>query len=127
MLVAWPDWLDTYSDVLDSLAEDFTGRYPRLTVDWQPIPLTYDHDSPSPGQQIEQLHSAGLLFDVLQLPRHLTSRLFIGDAAVDLNPFIRSDKYDLADYWPGAHRGPAVAAEAVRPAHGDTTLFAPLQ
>ena len=72
-------------------------------MDWQPFPLTYDPDSPSVGQQIEQLHSAGLLFDVMQFfSPYFTSHLFIGDATVDLNPFIRSDKYDLADYWPGA-------------------------
>ena len=102
VLVAWPDWLDAHSGVLDPLAEEFTGRHPQLTVDWQPLPLTYGLDSPGEAQQIKQLHSAGLLFDVVQLPSFFTSHLFIGDATVDLNPFIRSDKYDLADYWPGA-------------------------
>ncbi len=102
VLVIWSEWLEEHRGVLDPLAEEFTGRYPRLTVDWQSIPLAYEPDSPSVGQQIAQLHSAGLLFDVVQLPSLLTSRLFIGDAAVDLLPFIRSDKYDLADYWPGA-------------------------
>ena len=33
---------------------------------------------------------------------YFTSHLFVGDAAVDLLPFLRSDKYDLSDYWPGA-------------------------
>ena len=102
VLVAWPDWLKEYSGVLGLLAEEFTDRHPPLTVDWQPIPLTSGPDAPGEEQQIEQLHSAGLLFDVVQLPSPFTSHLFIGDAAVDLNPFIRSDKYDLADYWPGA-------------------------
>ncbi len=102
VLVAWPEWLKENGSVLELLAAEFTDRHPRITVDWQPIPLTYEPDSPSPGQQVKQLHSAGLLFDVLQLPSLLTPRLFIGAAAVDLNPFIRSDKYDLSDYWPGA-------------------------
>ncbi len=102
VLVDWPEWLEEHSSVLGLLVEEFTERHPRLTVDWQPIPLTYEPESPSPGQQIAQLHSAGLLFDVVQLARPFTSHLFIGDAAVDLNPFIRSDKYDLSDYWPGA-------------------------
>ena len=102
VLVAWPDWLKEHSSVLDPLVEEFTERHPNLSVDWQPIPLVYEPDSPHPGQQIAQLHSAGLLFDVVELARPYTSHLFIGDAAVDLNPFIRSDKYDLSDYWPGA-------------------------
>ena len=89
--------------MLPQLAEDFSSRHPSLTVDWQPFPLTYDPDAPSEGQQIEQLHSAGLLFDVMQfLFPYFTSHLFVGDAAVDLLPFIRRDKYDLSDYWPGA-------------------------
>ena len=95
--------MEAHEDVLPQLAEDFSSRHPQLTVDWQPFPLTYDPDSPSEGQQIEQLHSAGLLFDVMQfLFPYFTSRLFVGDAAVDLLPFLRSDKYDLSDYWPGA-------------------------
>ena len=103
VLVTWPEWLDAHSGVLDPLAEEFTSRHPRLTVEWQPLPLTYDLGSPGVGQQIEELHSAGLLFDVMQLkPDGYATHLFIGDAAVDLHPFIRSDKYDLADYWPGA-------------------------
>ena len=102
VLVIWSEWLDAHRGVLGLLAEEFTDRHPPLTVDWQPIPLTHDPDSASPGQQVEQLHSAGLLFDVVQLPLDFTSHLFIGDAAVDLYPYIRSDKYDLADYWPGA-------------------------
>ena len=102
VLVAWPDWLEEHSSILGLLAEEFASRHPRLTVDWQPIPLTYEPESPSREQQIAQLHSAGLLFDVVQLARPFTSHLFIGDAAVDLHPFIRSDKYDLSDYWPGA-------------------------
>ena len=95
-------WLEVHSDVLDPLAEEFTSRHPQLTVDWQPLPLIYDSGSPGSGQQIAQLHSAGLLFDVVQLSLGLVTHLFIGDAAVDLHPFIRSDKYDLSDYWPGA-------------------------
>ena len=67
VLVAWPEWLDAHSGVLDPLAEEFTSRHPQLTVDWQPLPLTYDLGSPGEGQQIEELHSAGLLFDVMQL------------------------------------------------------------
>ena len=102
VLVAWPDWLEEYSGVLGLLAEEFTDRHPLLTVDWQPILLAHDPDSPGFGQQIAQLHSAGVLYDVMQLLLDLTSHLFIGDAAVDLNPFIRSDRYDLSDYWPGA-------------------------
>lgn len=102
-VLTWSDWLEEYKDVLPQLDEEFTGRHPSLTVDWQPFPLTDDPDAPSEAQQIEQLHSAGLLFDVMQfLFPHFTSRLFVGDAAVDLLPFIRSDKYDLTDYWPGA-------------------------
>ncbi len=95
-------WLEVHSDVLAPLAEEFTGRHPPLTVDWQPFPLTRDLGSPGLGQQIEQLHSAGLLIDIMQLSLDLVTHLFIGDAAVDLHPFIRSDKYDIADYWPGA-------------------------
>ena len=38
----------------------------------------------------------------MQFSLDLVTRLFIGDTAADLNPFIRSDKYDLSDYWPGA-------------------------
>ena len=103
VLVDWPEWLEEHSSVLGLLAEEFTERHPRLTVDWQPIPLTHDLDSPSSGEQIAQLHSAGLLFDVMQfLFPYFTSHLFVGDAAVDLLPFLRSDKYDLSDYWPGA-------------------------
>ena len=102
-VLTWSEWLEEHKDVLPQLAEEFSSRHPQLTVDWQPIRLTYDPDSPSVGQQIEQLHSAGLLFDVTQfLFPHFTSRLFVGDAAVDLLPFLRSDKYDLSDYWPGA-------------------------
>ena len=102
-VLTWSEWLEEHKDVLPQLAEEFSSRHPQLTVDWQPIRLTYDLDSPSVGQQIEQLHSAGLLFDVMQhLFPYFTSRLFVGDAAVDLLPFLRSDKYDLADYWPGA-------------------------
>lgn len=102
-VLTWSEWLEEYKDVLPQLAEEFSGRHPSLTVDWQPFPVTYDPDAPSEAQQIEQLHSAGLLFDVMQfLFPHFTSRLFVGDAAVDLLPFIRSDKYDLSDYWPGA-------------------------
>ena len=101
-VLTWSEWLEEHKDVLPQLAEEFSSRHPQLTVDWQPIRLTYDPDSPSVGQQIEQLHSAGLLFDVTQfLFPHFTSRLFVGDAAVDLNPFLRRDKYDLSDYWPG--------------------------
>ncbi|MDE2994991.1 MAG: extracellular solute-binding protein [Chloroflexota bacterium] len=102
VLVASPEWLKEHSSVLEPLAEDFTSRHPHLSVDWQPLPLTHDLDSPGFGQQIGQLHSAGLLFDVMQLSLDLTSHLFIGDAAVDLHPFVRSDKYVLSDYWPGA-------------------------
>ena len=102
VLVPWPDWLKEHSSLLGLLAEEFTDRHPRLTVDWQPLPLTHDLDSPGPGKQIVQLHSAALLFDIVQLPQDFTSLLFIGDAAVDLHPFTRSDKYDLSDYWPGA-------------------------
>ncbi|MDE2993821.1 MAG: extracellular solute-binding protein [Chloroflexota bacterium] len=101
-VLTWSDWLEVHRDVLDLLAEEFTSRHPPLTVDWQPVPLTSGPDAPALGLQIEQLHSAGLLFDVMQLPLDFTSHLFIGDAAVDLYPYIRSDKYDLADYWPGA-------------------------
>lgn len=102
-VLTWSEWLEAHEDVLPQLAEDFSSRHPSLTVDWQPFPLTYDPDSPSEGQQIEQLHSADLLFDVmLFLFPYFTSRLFVGDAAVDLLPFLRSDKYDLTDYWPGA-------------------------
>ena len=102
-VLTWSEWLEEHKDVLPQLAEDFSSRHPQLMVDWQPFPLTDDPDSPSVGQQIEQLHSAGLLFDVmLFLLPYFTSRLFVGDAAVDLLPFIRSDKYDLSDYWPGA-------------------------
>ncbi len=101
VLVTWSEWLDAHSGVLGLLAEEFTDRHPLLTVDWQPLPLTHDPASPSPGQQVEQLHSAGVLYDVMQLLLDLTSHLFIGDAAADLNPFIRSDRYDLSDYWPG--------------------------
>ncbi len=101
-VLTWSEWLEMHKDVLDPLAEEFASRYPPLTVDWQPIPLTSGPDAPGEEQQIELLHSAGLLFDVVQLPSPFTSHLFIGAAAVDLNPFIRSDKYDLADYWPGA-------------------------
>ena len=102
VLVASSEWLDAHSGVLDPLAEEFTSRHPQLTVDWQPLPLTSDYSSPGRAQQIEELHSAGVLYDVMQLSLDLVTRLFIGDAAVDLNPFIRSDKYDLSDYWPGA-------------------------
>ena len=102
-MLTWSEWLEEHKDVLPQLAEDFSSRHPQLMVDWQPLPLTYDPDSLSEGQQIEQLHSAGLLFDVMQfLFPYFTSRLFVGDAAVDLLPFLRSDKYDLSDYWPGA-------------------------
>ena len=102
-VLTWSEWLEEHKDVLPQLAEDFSSRHPQLAVDWQPFPLTYDPDSPSVGQQIEQLHSAGLLFDVMQfLFPYFTSHLFVGDAAVDLLPFLRSDKYDLSDYWPGA-------------------------
>ena len=127
-VLTWSEWLDEYKDVLPQLAEEFSSRHPQLTVDWQPFPVTYDPDSPSEGQQIEQLHSAGLLFDVmLFLFPHFTSRLFVGDAAVDLNPFLRSDKYDLSDYWPGAIEAMQWGAEAVRLAHRGTPLAAPLQ
>ena len=94
-------WREEHSEVLSPLAEEFSSRHPPLTVDWQPLPLTSDYGSPSRGQQIEELHSAGVLFDVMQLSLGLVTHLFIGDAAVDLLPFVRSDKYDLADYWPG--------------------------
>ena len=101
-VLTWADWPEVHSDVLDLLAEEFSSRHPQLTVDWQPFPLAHDPDSPGFGQQIAQLHSAGLLFDVIHLFPALANHLFIGDAAVDLHPFIRSDKYDLSDYWPGA-------------------------
>ena len=101
-VLTWSDWPEVHKDVLDPLAEEFTSRHPQLTVDWQSLPPVSGYDSPAPGAQIEQLHSADLLFDVIQLFPLLASHLFIGDAAVDLYPFIRSDKYNLADYWPGA-------------------------
>ncbi len=101
-VLIWSDWSELHSDVLDLLAEEFTGRHPPLTVDWQPFPLTYGLDAPSEAQQIAQLHSAGLLFDIMQLFPPLLRHLFIGDVAVDLHPLLRSDKYDLSDYWPGA-------------------------
>ena len=94
-------WSEAYIGLRLPLAEEFTSRHPQLTVDWQVFPLASNRD-PS-GPQIKELYSAGLLFDVMQLkPAGYATHLFIGDAAVDLHPFIRGDKYDLADYWPGA-------------------------
>ncbi len=95
-------WDEVYIGLQLPLAEEFTSRHPQLTVDWQLFPLTKGPDAPASGPQIAELYSAGVLFDVMQLPRSFTSHLFIGDAAADLHPFIRRDKYDLADYWPGA-------------------------
>ncbi len=104
-VLAWPLWLERRGGELRPLADEFTSRHPSLTVDWQPLPLTSGPDASAPGLQIAQLHSAGLLYDVLQLAPPYTSHLFIGDAAVDLYPYIRSDKYDLSDYWPAAIEG----------------------
>ena len=82
----------------------FTEAHPHLTIEWQ---SWYDHPELRDGFQ--EAIATGQAGDVMQDVVHLP--WWSGDAfphlvtqgtLLGLNQFIRRDRYDLSDFWPGA-------------------------
>ena len=83
----------------------FTEAHPHLTIEWQSwseIPGMYQafRDAVTSGQAIDVFQDQ----DIVQVPWWawdpvplVTQGAFLG-----LNQFIRRDRYDLTDFWPGA-------------------------
>ena len=82
----------------------FTEAHPHLTIEWQTwseIPGMYQafRDAVTSGQAVDVFQDQ----DIVQVPWWawdpvplVTQGAFLG-----LNQFIRRDRYDLADFWPG--------------------------
>ena len=81
----------------------FTEAHPHLTIEWQSW-----RDVPELRQVLVEGVAAGQAGDVMQDIVHLpwwlgdsAPQLVMQGALLGLNQFIRRDRYDLTDFWPG--------------------------
>ena len=82
----------------------FTEAHPHLTIEWQAwseIPGMYQafRDAVTAGQAVDVFQDQ----DIVQVPLWTgdTVPLVTQGAFLGLNQFIRRDRYDLSDFWPG--------------------------
>ena len=81
----------------------FTEAHPHLTIEWQ---SWHDHSELYQGfrEAIATGQAGDVMYDLVSLPRWLGDSvppLVMQGALLGLNQFIRRDRYDLADFWPG--------------------------
>ena len=81
----------------------FTEAHPHLNVEWQ---SWYDHPELRDGfrEAIASGQAGDVMYDLVYLPWWLgdpVSPLVVQGALLGLNQFIRRDRYDLSDFWPG--------------------------
>ena len=80
------------------LTAPFTEEHPHITVEWHHWNV----------EQVAETSATGVLRDVLHFPwaegrlwQDYVARLVTQGMLLGLNRFIRRDRYDLTDYWPG--------------------------
>ena len=81
----------------------FTEAHPHLTIEWQ---SWHDHSELYQGfrEAIATGQAGDVMYDLVSLPRWFGDSvppLVMQGALLGLNQFIRRDRYDLADFWPG--------------------------
>ena len=87
------------------VAELFTAAHPHFTITWQPWEFLGAQTWEQVLNLIAETAAAGQFYDVLQLWDSVPADSGTYGALLGLNRFIRRDRFDLADFWPGCVPG----------------------
>ena len=84
------------------VAKLFTETHPRFTITWQRLELPWAQGYEAWLSFLGETAAAGQFYDVLHLWTGAPAESGTYEALLGLNRFIRRDRFDLTDFWPGA-------------------------
>ncbi len=94
------DWHSNHKAILQDLSTQFTQQQPHLHIEWEGRHWQPPRDWSR--KFLADLAAGGRLGSVVRAEAAAAAPLAVAGAILSLNHFVIRDRYDLADYWPGA-------------------------
>ena len=94
------DWYSYHKATLQDLGTQFTQQQPHLHIEWEGRHWQPPRDWSR--KLLADLAAGGRLGSVVRAEAAAVAPLAVAGSVLSLNRFVIRDRYDLADYWPGA-------------------------